>query len=310
MERLLLSLIFLGTGTSLVLCTLDCDASCVSSNQFELDVRVDGSNIELSWTFNQSKPIYGFQMIIYDDDDYITYESPILHFSERSMSLEHELEGQSKICLAIYENNTKILDKKCDKIVIKDLKIIIGILAGTIFLIPCIAALIYVIYKDYKVRLIEQFEEIDPLIETKTKKIQVIVAIEEEKKVDKTDKKKSVNSDTVVENKAYVHDEPEEQPAKADDPKVLEASIEPDELNTTTSTIECGDPINETETPDKSNAEDDTKDDIKDCICNDNIDNVGNATITDHPEESETVRDELKTDTVCVTEEDVSGTKL
>ncbi|XP_045194157.1 uncharacterized protein LOC123549807 [Mercenaria mercenaria] len=216
MGSLVPTIFFLIAGTSLILATPNCDETCILANQFEVNVEVDGNEISLSWKFNQSKQIYGFQVKIYNTDDSTLYESPILHVSQRAMKLEEELDGKSKICITAFENSTKVLDEKCEKIEIKDLKIVIGILAGTIFLIPCLLALSYVIFKDYKVRQLENYEKISPILDRGKG-----IAYEEDIIVDEVKKTpiqgtNATDSDDTKVNKAFVMNEDLKQSGDAE----------------------------------------------------------------------------------------------
>lgn len=124
-----------------------------ATHQFEISTDISGNEIDITWTFNETISIYGFKPMIYSSSDRtILYESPMLHHSERYMKIGHELDGTNDICVHVYKNSTQILSERCEEVKVSDYKAVIGILAGTIFLIPCIVGLSYVIYQDYRKR--------------------------------------------------------------------------------------------------------------------------------------------------------------
>ena len=134
-----------------------------TSYTFAMEAELDGTIIHLSWNFNSSVPIYGFCSKILSPDNSTLYQSPVLHSNERKMTINYELtNSEDSICLQALINQTVILAQKCEQVEVSYLKIIVGILAGTIFIIPCVLAFVFIIYKDYNVR---QLEKIAQLIE-------------------------------------------------------------------------------------------------------------------------------------------------
>ena len=130
-----------------------------SIHLFEMQAEVEDKEIHLTWNFNSSVSIYGFNGVILDLYKSILYVSPILQSNERKMTISYELtESESVVCLRALLNETEVLQEKCEHVSVSDLKIIIGILAGSIFIIPCILVLACIIYKDYKVRQMEKYE--------------------------------------------------------------------------------------------------------------------------------------------------------
>lgn len=289
MAGLTLAFMFLLSGT----CTLvksECSngETCKTTDYFELEVNIDGDDIELNWKFNNSKMVYGFQARVYKSDRTIVYKSPILHQTERSMTLQQELDGKGEVCVIAYENSTKILDEKCEKIEITDLKIVIGILAGVIFLIPCIIGISYVIYKDFKVQRLE-YIEIDPKYGEKTN--------DEKKKVSKNgiSKKKVSVADIEApkckhvgntDNKAFVVDEDLKQ--TKDTQRITQEPIREPASDGVCNTV-CDEDSEKQET-DKEKFESDLKYESS---------NIKERNSSDVPD----------TD-VTVTEEEVSGTSL
>lgn len=152
MKQYLVQGVFLLAWSILISANQDCvdGELCNLIDQFEISMKMEGTEIDISWNFNQSEQIFGFQAVIYTEDKEIVYESPMLHQIQRHMKIDKQLNGKSAICVRVYTNSSHVLGEKCEVVEIKDLKIVIGILAGVIFIIPCIIGLSYVIYKDYR----------------------------------------------------------------------------------------------------------------------------------------------------------------
>ena len=126
-----------------------------------MQTEVGDNEIQLSWDFNSSDSIYGFSAIILDEDNSTMYVSPILLSSERMITIGYDVTNvESLVCLRALINATEQLQAKCKRIKVSDFRIIIGILAGTIFIIPCIIVMACIIYKDYQVRKEEKYLEL------------------------------------------------------------------------------------------------------------------------------------------------------
>lgn len=133
----------------------DCDQMTVSSE-------VDGNNIKIHWIVNtKGTAVYGFRAVFYDETRTVIYESPILHVSQRDINIRQELTSDTSICIQILGINGTIVEEKCEVHDVTDLKAIVGILAGTIFLIPCLVGLMYIIYKDKKVTKKMDYEKLE-----------------------------------------------------------------------------------------------------------------------------------------------------
>lgn len=126
-----------------------------------MDVELDGEKIHLSWDFNSSVPIYGFSGVILDPENSALYQSPVVQSTERKLTMNYALkDSKNSVCLRALANQSVVLVQVCKNVEVSDLKIIVGILAGTIFIIPCIVAMMFIIYKDYKVRQLENFQQL------------------------------------------------------------------------------------------------------------------------------------------------------
>ena len=159
-------------------CSNNSCAPIENIHTFEMEAELDGTIIHLSWNFNSSEPIYGFSSTILGPDNSTLYQSPVLHSDERKMTLNYELtNSEDSICIQVMKNQTEILAQKCEQVEASDLKMIIGILAGTIFIIPCIVAMGLIIYKDHHVRKLDKIADL--IEEEQTDKLLCIQSIEE-----------------------------------------------------------------------------------------------------------------------------------
>ncbi|WAR13256.1 hypothetical protein MAR_027436, partial [Mya arenaria] len=116
-----------------------------------LNVDVSGEEMSLIWSFNQTTTqIFGFRVRITDLDGNTQYKSPILQVSETEMVIRFQPEEDSLVCLEVLANITTIIHNKCEKVNLSIQRVVVGILAGAVFLIPCIIGLIFIIVKDQK----------------------------------------------------------------------------------------------------------------------------------------------------------------
>ena len=153
-------------------------ASIETINTFEMKAELDGKIIHLSWNFNSSEPIYGFSSTILSSNNSTLYQSPVLHSDERKMTINYELtNSEDSICLQVMKNQTEILAQKCEQVEASDLKMIIGILAGTTFIIPCIIVMGLIVYKDHHVRKLDKIADL--IEEEQTDKLLCSQSIEE-----------------------------------------------------------------------------------------------------------------------------------
>ena len=159
-------------------CSNNSCAPIKTIHAFEMDAEIEGTIIHLSWNFNSSEPIYGFSSTILSPDNSTLYQSPVLHSDERRMTINYELtNSEDSVCLQVMKNQTEILAQKCEHVEASDLKMVIGILAGTIFIIPCIIAMVLIMYKDHHVRKLERIAEL--IEEEQTDKLLCSQSIEE-----------------------------------------------------------------------------------------------------------------------------------
>ena len=111
------------------------------------------NEISLTWDFNSTNTFYGFQVKMMNLDKEVFYNSPILHISNMRMNFLTELpDSRSSICLQVLYNSSLPVGQTCNDIKINDLRIIVGILAGVVFLVPCALVLGVILYKDKQMR--------------------------------------------------------------------------------------------------------------------------------------------------------------
>ena len=162
-----------------------------------LKIEKESDGISLKWNrYNSSGFIfYGYEITIFDENSRKIYTSPILHISARKYSAAtSEIHtGKYKICLNILHNETQIIGSACNELSYIDLQIIVGILAGIIFLIPCVVALVYIMYLDKRKFL--QYSVYSEL--SKSKKEKNV----ENPKMQNTEKKENNAKWTKVQNK-------------------------------------------------------------------------------------------------------------
>ncbi|XP_052816992.1 uncharacterized protein LOC128243328 [Mya arenaria] len=136
--------------------------NCETNNPLLIEVDVSGDEINIKWSFNATgSQVYGFRAQIYNNDEKLIFESPVLLNSETNMVLTLELDGKNSVCLKVLANATTSLLEKCEEVKINDLKMVIGILAGTIFLFPCTIALTYIVLKDRKIHKGEEYSKLE-----------------------------------------------------------------------------------------------------------------------------------------------------
>lgn len=135
---------------------------CPNCESMEINLEVTGEEIDIQWTFNDSgTSVYGFRAVVYNNDHELQYQSPILHSSERHMSIHQVLSGKNSVCIQPMWNESASAYEQCQLVDVKDLKAVVGILAGTIFLIPCIIGLVYIIYKDKQISRELEYEKLE-----------------------------------------------------------------------------------------------------------------------------------------------------
>lgn len=108
------------------------------------------NEVSLTWQRYNSSDFYGYEIVIFGEKGELVYSSPKLHpsVSEYTAKSEELKNGKYQVCLNVLHNETHVLGKACNEISYLNLQIVVGILAGVIFLIPCIIALTYIMCLD------------------------------------------------------------------------------------------------------------------------------------------------------------------
>ena len=119
---------------------------------FEFEVSLEEDTISAKWSKNNSSLVHGFTFDVCQVDGSSYYDSAMLHPSVHSFSnSDHALCcGTFNVCIRILLNGTYTYHKVCEIVIPHNSKFIIGVLAGSLFLVPCLAVLIYVIVLDRK----------------------------------------------------------------------------------------------------------------------------------------------------------------
>lgn len=129
-----------------------------------LDVASSDDTIMASWTFEENGEVMvdGFRLrYIPEDAELLT--SPIIPADQRAYVLHHSgLEEHFRVCLDVLAFETAVVHMECRSFKDESGSIVVGILAGVIFIVPCIVAMVYVLIKDRKLSK-EAEEEYEPL---------------------------------------------------------------------------------------------------------------------------------------------------
>ncbi|CAG2203784.1 unnamed protein product [Mytilus edulis] len=132
----------------------------------------EDDGVSITWRSYNNSNFYGYDITIFNEDGNKIYHSPTLHQSATKYSAQSsELRnGKYQVCLNVLQNETHSAGRVCNEISYLDLQIIVGILAGVIFLIPCIVALVYIICLDKKRFLLyDDYDELSVSTEEKDK---------------------------------------------------------------------------------------------------------------------------------------------
>jgi hypothetical protein len=117
-------------------------------------VEIRKGKIWMHWDRLNSSMIYAYRITVKEDgkEDEFFYGPVTIHPSSDQFVIESfELENIKLIvCLHVMANTTDVLYNKCTLVEDESLRGVVGILAGVIFLVPCIIALTLVVYYDRK----------------------------------------------------------------------------------------------------------------------------------------------------------------
>ncbi|XP_071175919.1 leucine-rich repeats and immunoglobulin-like domains protein 2 [Mytilus edulis] len=141
-------------------------------DKLKLKTEKEDDGVSITWRSYNNSNFYGYDITIFNEDGNKIYHSPTLHQSATKYSAQSsELRnGKYQVCLNVLQNETHSAGRVCNEISYLDLQIIVGILAGVIFLIPCIVALVYIICLDKKRFLLyDDYDELSVSTEEKEK---------------------------------------------------------------------------------------------------------------------------------------------
>ncbi|KAK3603807.1 hypothetical protein CHS0354_042808 [Potamilus streckersoni] len=130
-------------------CATTVSIKSVENRNFSINV-AKYDNIVVKWILDDSTDIYGFIVIVKNIDSGDMLTSPMIQSNVREYTIYQSSENSVIICVQVMGNSTVILMEECDKIVTFDMKMIIGIVAGAIFLVPAILIFAYIACKDKK----------------------------------------------------------------------------------------------------------------------------------------------------------------
>lgn len=130
--------------------------------ELDLNVDLDEDTLMMNWNPLNETLFYGYKVTVTNLENGKNLKSVILHKSvSEYLSRYGELKsGEFSICLQILNNETSFIHEECKELRNSPLQIVVGILAGVVFLIPCIIALIYIVKKDWIYNKLMGYSEI------------------------------------------------------------------------------------------------------------------------------------------------------
>ncbi|XP_050403549.1 TLR4 interactor with leucine rich repeats [Patella vulgata] len=129
----------------------------------KLDVKLLDNQISVVWDVKgDSSFIFGF-VVSLKSTGKETYKTPILEKTQSSFIVtKSEDESEIDVCVNVLSNKTSVVAMACQSVSSSSLDYVIGILAGVVFLIPCIAALIFILRKDRMMQRLEYSQIAEP----------------------------------------------------------------------------------------------------------------------------------------------------
>lgn len=119
-----------------------------------LNVATSDETLLASWTYEENGEtiVQGFRLrYIPEDNEPVT--SPIIAVDQRSYTIKTTgLEQHYMVCLDIVSPENTVIDQECVNVKGESSNVIAGILAGVVFLVPCIIATFYVVLKDHRIK--------------------------------------------------------------------------------------------------------------------------------------------------------------
>lgn len=132
---------------------------------FTFEIASSGSEeIVLEWDSPNSTLLYGFIVVAsMTDSDEPIYTSTILHPDTGTHTIQGSVvkSGDFRICMKVLEHNeTNVVKEQCKTVNIFSSQIIIGILAGVVFIVPFMAILACIIRMDHKFVVKNRYQQI------------------------------------------------------------------------------------------------------------------------------------------------------
>ena len=114
-------------------------------------VSADNNGLLTTWEiepYNAMELIGGFKVSYTSEDE--SLKSPVLDKTKRLFVFDRDEEnGDYTVCVYLMETSTTTtLKTSCHSVVKENYQIIVGVLAGVVFLLPCVAAMMYIFLKD------------------------------------------------------------------------------------------------------------------------------------------------------------------
>ncbi|XP_067652129.1 leucine-rich repeats and immunoglobulin-like domains protein 2 [Haliotis asinina] len=115
-----------------------------------ISIKAIEDSITVTWTLKSKDKIHGI-LVTYVTKDNTIFESPILNPNTSIYVIrDMKLVGSYSVCVHTLLNTTYTIKKACETHDSSLVQMLVGILAGTVFLIPCVATMVYILYKDHQ----------------------------------------------------------------------------------------------------------------------------------------------------------------
>ena len=128
-------------------------SSCLQV-ELTLDIVSSGNTLMASWTFEENGEVAvdGFQLR-YNPEDGKPLTSPTISPDQRCYMMQPPvLEKHFELCLDVLTYETIVVHEECRSFRDESNNVLVGVLAGVTFLLPCAVVLIYIMVKDHRVR--------------------------------------------------------------------------------------------------------------------------------------------------------------
>ncbi|KAK7110033.1 uncharacterized protein [Littorina saxatilis] len=128
----------------------------VSDVQVTVSVVLVEHHLITSWRLSDVWPnVQGFRVLCLhpgESEGEAAHTSPILDRALRSYALTDLEDGDYTVCVDVLQNRTQVLKRVCQAVRREGPNVLVGILAGAVFLLPCMVFVVYIILKDRAIR--------------------------------------------------------------------------------------------------------------------------------------------------------------